>query len=90
MFEKKSRYYKAEIYQVPGPHGNAVNVVSVPAKPEEKPLGIHKRQQGQRTDHLAYKYLNDPDSFWRICESNDVMLPEALSEAHEVIIPTNR
>ena len=88
MFDKKSRYKDAEIYQVKGPDGNSVNVVSVAKKPDETPLGIHKLKQGQRLDHLAFKYLNDPAGFWRICEINDAMLPEALSEAEEIIIPT--
>jgi hypothetical protein len=88
MFDKNSRYKNSKIYQVPGADGNLVNVVSVPCKPNEKPLGIHKLQQGQRLDHLASKYLNDPAGFWRICEINDVMLPEVLSEANEIIIPT--
>jgi len=88
MFDKKSRYRKTGIYQIKGPDGNMVNVVSVPERPRETPLGIHKLQQGQRVDHLAFKYLNDPAGFWRICEINDVMLPEALSGSREIIIPT--
>ena len=88
MFDKKSRYKDAEIYQVTGPDGKKVNVVSGPAKPGETPLGIHKLKQGQRIDHLAFKYLNDSAGFWRICEFNDAMLPEVLSEAEEIIIPS--
>ena len=51
-------------------------------------LGYHVRKEGQRLDHLAYRYLNDATAFWRICELNDVMHAEQLSEAAEIAIPT--
>ena len=49
--------------------------------PKLKPslLGVHLLKQGQRLDHLAARYLNDPAGFWRLAEQNDVMLPEALT-----------
>jgi hypothetical protein len=36
---------------------------------------------------MAYRYLNNAAGFWRICELNDVMLPEALTEASDIAIP---
>ena len=60
---------------------------AVPDAPDQSLLGIHLRKQGQRTDHLAYRYLDDPAGFWRICEMNDAMLPETLTEAREIEIP---
>jgi hypothetical protein len=50
-------------------------------------MGVHLRRQGQRLDHLAHRYLDDPTGFWRICELNDVMHAEMLSEALEIDIP---
>lgn len=52
--------------------------------------GHHLRTQGQRLDHLAARYLGDPTAWRRICELNDVMLPEALSEVDEIAIPRKR
>ena len=46
---------------------------------------IHRRKQGQRLDHLAAFYIKDVYGFWRIAELNNVMLPEALSEALFII-----
>ena len=43
----------------------------------------------ERLDHLAAIYLHEPTGFWRICEANEVMLPEALSEQVEIAIPEN-
>jgi hypothetical protein len=87
MFDPKSRYAKLQAYQVVDRRGRTVPVVPVPDAPAQSLLGIHLRKEGQRTDHLAYRYLDDPAGFWRICEMNDAMLPEALTEAREIEIP---
>jgi len=87
MFDKKSRYYNLKPYQVTDNRGRKVVVFPVPDVPRQSLLGRHLVKQGQRIDHLAYKYLDEPAGFWRICEVNNVMLPEQLSEASEIIIP---
>ena len=90
MFDKKSRYANLETYTVTDHRSRKVTVVPVPDAPLESFLGFHLMKQGQRIDHLAHKYLDDPAGFWRICELNDVMLPEALTEAQEIAIPRKR
>lgn len=87
MFDEKSRYVGLKTYEVLNRQGRKVMVVPVPAKPDEVLLGYHVLHQGQRLDHLATHYLDNPAGFWRICELNDVMLPEALSKVPEVAIP---
>jgi len=87
MFDPKSRYLKAETYVVIDARGRAVTVVVPPPTPEQLQLGIHLLKQGERLDLLAARYLNDPAGYWRIAEQNDVMLPEALTEAREIEIP---
>ncbi len=88
MFDSGSRYANVQIYRVADHRGRQVAIVAVPGAPVQDLLGYHVLHQGQRLDHLAAHYLNDPSGFWRICEENDVMLPEALSEAPEIAIPT--
>jgi hypothetical protein len=87
MFDKASRYSKSKTYKVRDRRGREVTVVVPADVPEQGFLGIHRRIQGQRLDHLAYKYLRNSTQFWRICELNNVMLAEALSEADEIDIP---
>jgi hypothetical protein len=87
MFDSKSRYVKAETYQVTDARGRQVTVVAAPAPPEQVLLGIHLLKQGERLDLLAARYLGDPAGYWRIAEQNNVMLPEALTEAREIEIP---
>jgi len=87
MFDAKSRYAKLTPYLVPDHRGRSVMAVPVPEAPGWEILGYHKRRQGERLDHLAKKYLDDPAGFWRIAEANDVMLAESLAEAQELAIP---
>lgn len=89
-FDDKSRYRDLEAYQVPDRRGRTVSVVPVPPAPAETLLGLHVLREGQRLDHLAHRYLDDPAGFWRLAELNDAMLPETLSEAREVAIPGRR
>ncbi len=87
MYDDNSRYKNAGSYQRSDRRGRTVTVTATPAASDESFLGYHLRLQGQRLDHMAHRYLNNSTGFWRICELNDVMLPEALSEASEIEIP---
>jgi len=87
MFSDKSRYIDVEQYQLKDRRGRTVSVVSVPDAPVQSLLGYHLLIQGQRVDHLASKYTLDEAGFWRVCEFNDVMLPEQVSEKPEIAIP---
>jgi hypothetical protein len=89
VFDGKSRYVKnASTYEVTDRRGRKVLALTVAKKPVQTLLGEHLRKEGQRLDHLANFYLEDPNGFWRICELNDVMLPDALAEVDVVKIPT--
>jgi hypothetical protein len=87
MYDKKSRYAKLETYPVEDRRGRTVQVVPVPDAPQQTIMGYHLLKQGQRLDHLAGKYLKDSAGYWRICEANDAMLAEQLSEQQEIAIP---
>ena len=56
----------------------------------EEPLGEHLLKQGQRLDHLAFRYTGNAAGFWRICELNGVMHAEALTEVQAIKIPRRR
>ena len=90
MFDKKSRYVNQKTCLATDHRGRIIPVVPVPDTPQEISIGLHILRQGQRLDHLAKKYLDNPAGFWRICELNEVMLPEALTEAQEIAIPRRR
>jgi hypothetical protein len=90
MFTDSSRYKKALQYQLKDHRGRTVNVVASPDVPNQSILGYHALKQGQRTDHLASRYLNDAAGFWRIAEANGVMLSESLTEQSEIAIPDKK
>ena len=87
MFDSNSRYQGVAGYTAIDRRGRMVTVIPAPDKPAQVLLGLHRRIDGQRLDHLAYHYLADPAGFWRICELSDVMLPDALAEARDIPIP---
>lgn len=43
-------------------------------------IGEHTVVQGDRLDPIAGRTLGDPELFWRICDANRAMRPEALTE----------
>jgi hypothetical protein len=87
MFDEKSRYKNQQEYEVKDRRGRAVKVVVVPNALAQTTLGFHLLKQGERADHLAARYINNPTGFWRICDLNDSMLLETLSEQKEIAIP---
>lgn len=88
-FDKKSRYVKnSSVVDRVDAEGRPVRMVLPARRLELVQLGEHRLREGQRLDHLASYYLDDPTAFWRICELNDVMLPDALAEVETVRIPT--
>lgn len=88
-FDRKSRYIKnSSIYEVTDRRGRKVVALAAADAPVQTRRGEHLRKEGQRLDHLAGFYLEDANGFWRICELNDVMLPDTLAEADAIKIPT--
>jgi hypothetical protein len=89
MFDEKSRYVKtAKTYEAVDRRGRKVVALTVAERPVQTLLGEHLRKEGQRLDHLANAYLEDPNGFWRLAELNDAMLPDALAEVDVIKIPT--
>ncbi len=40
----------------------------------------HTVKEGDRLDNITHQYLGDPERFWQICDANDVLLPDELTE----------
>ncbi len=43
-------------------------------------LQEHAVTQSERLDNITFKYLGDPEQFWRLCDANGAMRPEELTE----------
>ena len=52
----------------------------VPSPDNFSVLQIHTITQAERLDNIAAQYLGDPTAFWRICDANNAMRPEELTE----------
>ena len=40
----------------------------------------HTVKEGDRLDNLTHQYLGDPERFWQICDANDTLIPDELTE----------
>ena len=87
MFFDGSRYLKCATVICTLADGRVVTAIKTP-KPTIRPLlGYHRRDDGQRLDHLAYHYLKDATTFWRLCDANGTPSPDALAARRLVGIP---
>ena len=48
--------------------------------PEKVAEYVHAVIEADRTDNLAAHYLGDPELYWRLCDANNAMLPEELTD----------
>ena len=87
MFFDGSRYQKAGSVIIHLPDGRVVTATKVPTPTIRPLLGYHRRDDTQRLDHLAYHYLKDATTFWRLCDANGTPCPEALGARRLIGIP---
>jgi len=84
MFFDGSRYGKAGTTTVRKANGTVVTVTKLPLPAPKPLLGFHRRLEGQRLDLIAARYKTDATAFWKLCDANNTMVPDALS-AHDLI-----
>lgn len=89
VFDPKSRYAKhSQVTTATDRRGRELSCLTPAVVPLQTELGKHRLKQGQRLDHLANHYLNDPAGFWRVAELNGAMTAEAALDTALVKIPT--
>jgi len=82
LFTATSRYFGLPVENLVLPNGTTIAYVTrrfVPAPERFQTLQYHTVTQGERLDNIAAKYLGDPGLFWRVCDANRAMRPEALT-----------
>lgn len=86
MFEPTSRYASLKTATLEVTIGGTSREVRYvrrrflpPPATEEQTLVEHTVADGDRLDHLAARYLDDPLEFWRLCDANEVMHPRELT-----------
>ncbi len=84
MFFPGSRYLNLVSYTVKKAGGTLVPMIRLPLPVQTTVLGCHPRHQGERLDLIASHFLFDATTFWRLCDANNAMVPDALA-VHDLI-----
>ncbi len=82
-----SRYQNSGTTLVTQPDGTQIPALKPPLPRPPVVQGFVRRQTGQRLDLIAHQYLNDPTAFWRLCDANNSVVPDALGNSALVGIP---
>jgi hypothetical protein len=87
MYSSSSRYAKSATYVVTLPGGAQVTAVKPPLPGSEPSAGFYQRPTGERLDLISARFLVDATQFWRLCDLNGTLAPDALSARPLVAIP---
>ena len=82
QFPPNSRYHGLATATLDTPDGTIVFLRRrfVPGPERFALLAEHTVIEADRTDNLAAHYLGDPELYWRLCDANNAMLPEELTD----------
>lgn len=83
MFEPGSRYFDLPTAELTLPDGRVVRYVRrrlLPPAGASEVSAEHTVVQGERLDHIAGRYLGDPELFWQLCDVNNAMRPDELTD----------
>jgi hypothetical protein len=89
MFFRGSRYANVGENEINDATGRPIQYKRIRFIPETAESFPHVVTDGERLDHIAYRYFRDPERFWRICDANRTMWPDDLvAEAgRPILIP---
>jgi hypothetical protein len=83
LFPITSRYHKTETATLEGEDERVIVYLRRRFLPDPRQFVLlqeHRVAEGERPDHLASVFLNDPEQFWRLADANAVMHPDELTE----------
>jgi hypothetical protein len=87
MFFPGSRYLTTTTYSFTRADGSTVMVTRPPTPGPAAVVGYYRRQTDDRLDQIAGRFVSDATAFWRICDSNNALSPDALGARALVGIP---
>ena len=82
LFSAKSRYYGIDTTTITSGERTVRYVLRrfVPQPDQFLVLQEHTVLQGQRLDNITAQYMGDPTLFWRLCDANNAVNPDELTE----------
>ena len=89
MFFKGSRYQPVPTLTRTDSAGREVVYKGIRFIPPTPPRFGHELSQSDRLDLVSYRYFRDPQLFWRICDANRALAPQALLDTvgRRLVIP---
>ena len=82
-FPPASRYFEIETTKWRTPEGKTIVHIRrrfLPPAERFQQILEHSVVQGDRLDNITANYLGDPEQFWRVCDANNAMQPDELTE----------
>lgn len=83
MFPITSRYYNIERTERETADGRKIVYLRrrfVPPAERFELLEEHLVTEAERLDNITAEYLGDPEQFWRLCDANNAVRPDELTE----------
>ena len=83
MFPRTSRYCNIEIVKLVTPDQREIVYLRrrfLPNSSNAVIIAEHSVEEGDRLDNVTARYLGDPEQFWQVCDVNDAMQPDELTE----------
>jgi hypothetical protein len=82
-FPPTSRYFGVEVARLETADGRLVAYVRRRFIPQPESFELLQERvvsEGERLDNISAEILGDPEQFWRICDANNAMRPEDLTD----------
>jgi len=86
VFLKDSRYDRVDPETYLDDRHREIRYKKVRIIPERRAVYAHKVREGERLDHIAFRYFKAPDKYWLICDANLTMWPDDLTIEKDRII----
>jgi len=83
MFDETSRYHAIPTSVHTTPDGREVRYVQRRFLPQGAALPVLAEVtvvEGDRLDLIAHRTLGNAEMFWRVCDANDAMRPDELTQ----------
>lgn len=89
MFAKGSRYEPIDDAELTDEAGRVVRYKKVRFIGKATPQVRHLVNQGERLDHIAFRYYRAPELFWRVCDANAALWPDDLvaEPGEQIVVP---
>ena len=83
LFSPSSRYYSIATATMQKENAGPVVFLKrrfVPHPGKFFVLQEHTVKEGERLDNITNQYYGDPERFWQVCDANNAMQPNELTE----------